>query len=521
MPKHKIEAPYYPIVYVRGYAMTPAEREETFHDTYYGFAATSVEKRQARPPEYFEADVFEGQFIRFMKLDRYYADAANRGVERFHDNPSRSIWICRFYDQDYFQERIRPIEDHADDLYRLIFERMPEELKVAGVALGKDLKEYKVILMAHSMGGLVCRTLIQNLMPKKGRDPKEWIHRFVTVGTPHGGIELGRVPNLFEDFLTKHLNPFDAGMFKEERMRDYLRLKAKTGKAWKYDINSVAEHYPIKRCLNIIGSDYGSYGKVQHVTGGFSDGLVKQDRAYMVAGPKPKGKKEYPDERRAYWANVHRAHSGYRGIVNSYESFENIQRFLFGNIIAQVWLEDIEVNTEKEKGVTSFFDFEFLLSIRGTAVYLHRREQDPCENAHRVETVPDRLLLHTTFMNSGIKTAEQKEVPFSHFSVKLRVVEHRRRDRFLWDREYPGREIYADSLEIRVGDSDPDDPGEEVWYRSFGGVGDWTEADRLDADPTDPVARKVFEIPLEGNGAFRGRLVIRAGAWPDPELLEE
>ena len=56
----RIVKPYYPIVYVRGYAMRAGEREETFNDTYYGFSATSVEKRQAPPPNYFEADVFEG-----------------------------------------------------------------------------------------------------------------------------------------------------------------------------------------------------------------------------------------------------------------------------------------------------------------------------------------------------------------------------------------------------------------------------------------------------------------------------
>jgi hypothetical protein len=39
--RFRIEKPYYPIVYVRGYAMRAAEREETFNDTYYGFSATS------------------------------------------------------------------------------------------------------------------------------------------------------------------------------------------------------------------------------------------------------------------------------------------------------------------------------------------------------------------------------------------------------------------------------------------------------------------------------------------------
>jgi hypothetical protein len=45
----RIEPPYYPIVYVRGYAMTEGEREETFHDAYYGFSANSVESATSRP----------------------------------------------------------------------------------------------------------------------------------------------------------------------------------------------------------------------------------------------------------------------------------------------------------------------------------------------------------------------------------------------------------------------------------------------------------------------------------------
>src|SRR5882762_720032 len=125
--RFKIEKPYYPIVYVRGYAMRAAEREETFNDTYYGFSATSVEKRQAPPPDYFKADVFEGQLIRLMKIKDYgYADATNRGLEIFHANPSRSIWVCRFYDQDYIKESLRSIEEHAEELRELVCKMIPD-----------------------------------------------------------------------------------------------------------------------------------------------------------------------------------------------------------------------------------------------------------------------------------------------------------------------------------------------------------------------------------------------------------
>ncbi len=523
----RIEPPYYPIVYVRGYAMTHGEREDTFHDTYYGFAATSVEKRQAAPPEYFEADVFEGQFIRFMKLDQYYADASNRGIERFHGNPSRGIWICRFYDRDYFQDKIRSIEEHARDLRSLIVDQIPAQLRSAGVQVAEDLSDYKVILIAHSMGGLVCRTLIQKVLPGEGQHRAEdLVHRLVTLGTPHGGIDLGRLPDAIEDAVTSLLNPFDSGMFKERRMRSYLELGREENGTPVYDLHSVGDTFPVKRCLNIIGSDHSSYSAARYLTGGFSDGLVKQDRAYMVGGPKPRPSgAPYPVEKKAFWANVHRAHSGRRGIVNSYESFENIQRFLFGNIIAEVWLETHASRTPDEEGIESFFDLEFTFTIRNTTTHLHRRQQDPCENALRLRELPDRILLHTLFLNSALKTPDQVEVAYSHLALTLRVVEHRKKDGFLWDREYPGREIFSTALEVRVGDEDPDDPGEEVGYRTFGGAGQWQSAERLpDAPETGaPVegSRKVFLIHLPETKGFHGSLVVRAGAWPDLAMVQE
>src|SRR3954452_9375457 len=156
MPRFKIEKPYYPIVYVRGYAMTANERQDTFNDTYYGFSATSVEKREAPPPEHFQVDVFEGQLIRLMKIKQYgYADSANRGLEDFSGNPARSLWVCRFYDKDQHTQEVRSITDHASDLYDLVCKRIPARLRECNVDLGPGDRDYKVILIAHSMGGLV------------------------------------------------------------------------------------------------------------------------------------------------------------------------------------------------------------------------------------------------------------------------------------------------------------------------------------------------------------------------------
>jgi hypothetical protein len=506
---YKIQPPYYPIVYVRGYAMTENEREETFHDTYYGFAATSVEKRQAAPPEYLRVDMFEGQLIRLMKLSKFaYFDATNRGLEDSTDNPSRSISVCRFYDEDVLKENVRDIEEHAQDLYRMVCETIPARLKSCGVDLGPGLKDYKVTLVAHSMGGLVCRTLIQNVLPARNEKPKDWIHRLVTIGTPHKGIELGLIPDFMERLVMRTFNPFKADIFEEKRMRRYLKLP-KNCEPHSLGAETGNFAFPVKRCFCLVGSDHEAYGAVKHATGAFSDGLVKQDRAYIVTGT-PDAKGKYRQEQKSFWANIHRAHSGRRGIVNSYESFENIHRFLFGDIKAEISLENIGVGTPKLPKTNYYYDVEFALAIRGLPVYLHQRQQDPCENAIRYardDFETKTILLHTVFMNSALKVA-QKE-PYSHFKLQFRVRERAIKDGLFWDREYPEKTIYSEDIEARVGDFDEKLTGAEVQYRWLSEGGDWQNATKS-ADG--------FRIPLRVAGALNGNFLLRTSAWPDESV---
>ena len=139
-------------------------------------------------------------------------------------------------------------------------------------------------------------------------------------------------------------------------MRNYLKLD-KDYAVHSLGDESAPQAFPVKRCFCLIGSDHGSYGAVRYATGNHSDGLVKQSNAYVVSGPDPGRDKEYADEHTAYYANVHRAHSGRRGIVNSYESFENIQRFLFGDIKIRISLQNIAVLTLPENGVDRVLRF--------------------------------------------------------------------------------------------------------------------------------------------------------------------
>ena len=507
--RHQIDRRYYPIVYVRGYAMTSGERESTFNDAYYGFSANSVERRDVSPENgYFAVDVFEGQLIRFMK-QHGYIDAANGGLDLIAEdtaggvpvNPSRSIFVSRFYDADHFSGRVRSIEDHAGDLKTMVMETIPQELADRGV----DTDHYKVILIAHSMGGLVCRTFIQTLLPRDRVDPKDVVHRLVTMGTPHGGIELGAVPDVIEQVATKLFNPFDSGIFRPEKMRDYLSLGTKTASGDELDalVKTLGDPkspyaFPPQRCLCVIGSDHQSYNAVRAATGNHSDGLVKQDRAFITG---------------SYTARVHRAHSGPRGIVNSYESFENIRRFLFGDVKVRLELADIDVHTDESDDVEIFEDFEVAISIRGTGVYLHQRKQDPCENAMRFprDRMPPALELHTGFLSSKLSKDN-----LLHLLLKLAVREHRTRKGLLWDREYPDRPIYSESIEVRIGDFDPKRPGPEVQYRWFSdttSAASWTDC--------NPDAAGRIRIALRPSDAFSAVLAVTPSGWPDGETQDE
>jgi pimeloyl-ACP methyl ester carboxylesterase len=525
LPVLKFEPPYYPIVYVRGYAMTSDEREEVFHDGYYGFAATSVEKRQAPPPPNSlpgavvsnrqVADIFEGQLIRFMKLGDYrYLDSVNEGL-RAAEHPQRSIWVSRFYDEDFISGQVRSIEKHAEELADLILRDIPAQLRAATGNPHDPLTGYKVILIAHSMGGLVSRCLLQNILPKQyEKAPQEVVHRFVTMGTPHRGIDLGRVPDFLEQAIVQALNPFDSNIFQEKRMRQYLNLEQKAGEEYTYDVHSLGQSgFPIDKCLCIIGSDYSSYGVVRNVTGAYSDGLVRQDRAYVVAGPRPAPGQVYDERNQAFIANVHRAHSGYRGIVNSYESFENIQRFLFGDVKVDIALGALQVNTPAPAAdVQVFYDFEFKLSVRGSNAYLHQRNQIPCENAirrDRKDINPNMpLKMHTAFLNSRLARPDD---PSLHFLLAFRVVEFRVKNGFFFDRSYPERTIYSESLELRVANANvPEVPTTVAYHWLSDADANWTSVPNTG---TDTDAQAAYDFELRYSGSLAGKVMLRASAW--------
>lgn len=214
---------------------------------------------------------------------------------------------------------------------------------------------------------------------------------------------------------------------------------------------------------------------------------------------------------------MHRAHSGIRGIVNSADSYENIHRFLFGNLKAKLHLQDLKIHTRiNDLRIKAFYDLEFSLSIQGTLTSLHQRQQKPCENAMRFTAGQLDLLtqqgssiyMHTAFLNSKLNPSQSK---FSHFQLAVKIVEYHVKERLLWDRQYDGRTIYSETLEIRLKDTDANKEADTIEYRWLSKIKNWE--DSWLRPEVDGPGR--FIISLLEQETVTGNLIIEAGTWPE------
>ncbi len=215
--------PYHPIIYVRGFAATQSEIEDTVADPYMGFNIGSTKARMAwtgKVMRYY----FESPLVRLMG-DRDYQDVFVDGndllaAERAdHPVPYRSIIIYRYYDEasnDFGDGKTPPIEHFAKGLGDLIL-RLRERV-CANEKNNIAPKDFRVYLVAHSMGGLVCRAFLQN--PALGSaEARSAVDKVFTYATPHNGIDMRIVRN-----VPGWLSFGDVNNFNRDRMATYLAL---------------------------------------------------------------------------------------------------------------------------------------------------------------------------------------------------------------------------------------------------------------------------------------------------------
>ena len=351
-------APYHPIIYVRGFALSEREQDETTADPFCGFNLGATVYRatpeKEKPAKKF---VFESPVLRLIS-EYQYAEVYENGLDIVDVDwegtiPTRSIVIYRYYEQASAllgTGKTPEIADFAKGLSQLILR--VRDLVCARPDNGIAPEDFRCYLVAHSMGGLIVRAFLQN--PELGDDQaRHSVDKIFTYATPHNGIDMAGLN------VPKWLSAGDMNNFNRDYMAKYLNLEAiykKTGRVdWVPE-----ETFPSERFFCMVGSNRGDYdvamGLSRTFAGHGSDGLVAIDNA-SIWGTNTKGKVSSP----CATAYAYRSHSGYFGIVNSEESYQNLTRFLFGDVRVDIWVDVESVQLPPEiqgQAVNALYQFE-------------------------------------------------------------------------------------------------------------------------------------------------------------------
>lgn len=418
-----------PLVYVRGFAGDTAGINKAVMDPFYGFneGSTHIRIGPDNEPDFYQ---FESPLLR-LHLDEGYQILVD-GSQAIYLNshatiPPESIWIHRFYDVSASTWSGRPkefrMETAAEDLLTLID------------TIREKSGAPRVHLVAHSMGGLVCRCLIQKILPDLGRDPAECVGKLFTYGTPHGGITFDFGFGMLER-LRDTIGINGAQIFGPERMYEYLTPESvadPNGPPEGWDPREMPLDrpfaFPRERVFCLIGTNPADYdvahGLSAAAVGPRSDGLVQIDNAYVPG---------------AHQAYVHRSHSGRYGVVNSEEGYQNLRRFLFGDREVKAALVGHRLPQRKDTA----WQAEVALSVRGLQIVMHERTSAqwcPIQLRDRTrsptpegpaETATDTagaVPLVDTFLCSGL--AHPGDTGTMRYALHLRILSLRERDGLL------------------------------------------------------------------------------------------
>lgn len=302
-----------------------------------------------------------------------------------------SIWVYRYYDLNP-----RSIDTFAAGLVKLIdgiaflhgrdreaYLRSSEAERATLDAAGKSVGEFDgVDVVAHSMGGLVMARAMKLLhkrevsrqgseQPAVVQGAAKFIHRAVTLGTPHRGIAFQRMPEALLSFV--HIGAdTELGAFDPTKDR----------------FNELKDFFPPERILTVVGTNYRDYNiKIssagnrlasllagEGLTYNRSDGLVKQAAAQLPGAPR---------------TFVNKCHGGTDSLVTSREAYEIAMRFFHGTHKVRLWLDP----TSKILGGGDFLgrsEFFFGVSIKPRGVDFSLFEQTAAsENCYGPFRKPD------------------------------------------------------------------------------------------------------------------------------------
>lgn len=537
----KMEAPYYPIIYVRGYAMTRGEIDETTADPFCGFnLGSTVYRAVSDPSRKPRKYVFESPIVRLMSEFGYsdvYEDGRDildpewetdaEGQPTRNRLGSRSIIIHRYYDNasGLFGTGNTPkIETFARELGDLIVKT--RDLICGNPDNGVSPANFRCYLVAHSMGGLVCRAFLQNPV----LDPKQackYVDKLFTYATPHNGIDVAGVN------VPQWLSAFDINNFdRDKRMPEYLDLKTAFKQHKRVDLLP-EDRFPSRRVFCMVGTNRMDYataaGLSRTFVGHGSDGLVLIKNA-TLRGLNADGSIG------AYCAKAfaYRAHSGFFGIVNSEEAFQNLARFLFGDVRVDVWLdvdeirlpEPVQKAADQGRQIDALYQVEALAAPRGKLWYLTRRmsEEDSvsCFSHAEWKQQKSHYLSSVFLANRARVNPDRRSLSYS-MTLGVRVPDYEI-ERKLWINEhYEGGYLFRNSLIL---DLTPPLQAGGKWKISYA----WQDAG-VAAAHTEIDAKKIsgeeveIAIPFDSHTVaadgsrrpsvpgIRGKVRLRISAW--------
>ncbi|MGP6173508.1 esterase/lipase family protein [Corynebacterium sp. A21] len=340
-----------PIIYVRGFA-DPGTVDKSVEDPFYGFntGSTYVRAGVEGKIRFYQ---FESPLLRLMidhdyRLFVYGNQTSWLQGQQDGSVEAPTIWIYRFYDtaSEFGGNQREPfnIEAAAQGLLELI-----DTIRAKTGAP-------RVHLVAHSMGGLICRCLIQKIIPDKSGHATDYVDRLFTYATPHGGINFDVGFGLIER-LRDLTGIRGTDIFGPDRMWEYLNPSpaGPRPRDWKPQLMD-DEDFPKDRIFTLVGTNHGDFemGVSSWAVGPKSDGLVQTESAYIPG---------------ARFAFVHRSHSGRYGIVNSEAGYQNLRRFLFGDLEATADLVGLRLPGGPERS----WQADVEASVRGQSILMHEQ----------------------------------------------------------------------------------------------------------------------------------------------------
>jgi pimeloyl-ACP methyl ester carboxylesterase len=393
-----------PIIYVRGFGGGQSGIDKVVDDPFYGFNEGSTHIRVGAQglPRFYQ---FEGPLLRLM-LEQTYKLYVAGGQERILLDAAEgeldpaSVWVYRFYDPNAgtFGQEPKPyrIEEAAQGLAAFI-----------ELVLQKTRDADRVNLVAHSMGGLICRSALQRYLPQ----PETVVSKLCTIGTPHGGIDP-QLGGAIGDWLIDKFGPNGSDIFQPRRMKEYLLPEGYDGaaetdpKTGRWDPRRMVGSFPVTRVLSVVGTNAADYdvalGLSATAMGPQSDGLVAIRNAYVRRSP------------RVY---VHRSHSGRFGLVNSEEAYQNLKRFLFGTLRVELGLRNLDFERDGDR----IWQADARLAIRQLPVLMHEQTAEhhcPVDLNAEAEARPTPtapIPLVTTFLLPGNRQ-------YARYALSLNVI---------------------------------------------------------------------------------------------------